>query len=581
MVALLPHNHPGVALLPWATWIAVGAGLLAVLLGGHVLTEWALRDPLHMGALPSHKLVQPLTAVCMAIIGVGVPCLAASRSNSWARRLRRFAAGSLLVVGVAVSFEYLLGTDIGIDRLLFPDVVGRQVGAPFPGRPSIVANVEILLIGLALALDDATNKKWGAVYAASATLAALFALVALVGYAYQAEELYGHSFFTSIGVGAAAVAFLQCIGLLALRADRGWVGQLWSVSVGGALARRLFPLVIVIPLLLGWVLLQLVRVLGIDPGLPLALFAVTLVPVLCALVLWVAHALDEMDQRRSSMEAALMQAKADAERANVAKSQFLAAASHDLRQPVQSLVLFMALLTERVLEQPAKNLIAAAQQALDALRLLLDGLLDVSKLDAGLVAPELGPVALGRLLERMRTEYADRAAEVGLKLRVVPCSLTVLSDPLLLDRMLRNLIENALRFTDQGSVLIGCRRRGTNAWIEVLDTGIGIAPAYQQTIFEELRQLNNPERNAAKGLGLGLSIVQRLGRLLGHGVTVESAPGKGSRFAISVPVLASGKPVEMISPERSETANVEGLVVVVDEEEMVRPLHGDAGASRP
>jgi signal transduction histidine kinase len=524
-------DHGRLPLQHWTRVGAAGAGALAVLFGFNVLLEWALRD--RTSAILSLQAVQPLTAVSLALTGAGVLCLLADRSRQWASIMRRVAAAGLLGIGLAVSAEYLFVADLGIDHLLFSDTVKMQIGAIYPGRPSIVANVEMLLIGLVLALDDAP-KRWDRAYAATATLAALIALVALVGYGYQAEELYEHSFYTSIGVRAAAVALLQCAALLTIRPDRSWVGQLWSSGIGGTLARRLFPPVILTPLLLGWVLLHAVQMLGIDPHLPLALFAVILIPVLCALILWVARTLDEIDRRRRSTEVALVEAKAEAERANIAKSQFLASASHDLRQPAQSLVVFMALLAERVPEQPGRTLIAAAQQSLDGLKLLLDGLLDVSRLDAGLVMPQPGPVPLRPLLARLQTEYGPRATEKGLRLRVVSCSLLVRSDPVLLERMLRNLIDNALRFTQTGGVLVGCRRQRGIARIEVLDTGIGIAQADQKTIFEELRQLNNPERNAAKGLGLGLSIVERTAQLLGHEVTIESRIGKGSRFAVCV-----------------------------------------------
>jgi signal transduction histidine kinase len=155
----------------------------------------------------------------------------------------------------------------------------------------------------------------------------------------------------------------------------------------------------------------------------------------------------------------------------------------------------------------------------------------------------------------MRNEYTGRAAEAGLKLTVVPCSLTVRSDPMLLERMLRNLIENAIRFTRHGAILIGCRRRGDKASIEVLDTGIGIAPVHQKAIFEEFHQLNNPERSAAKGLGLGLSIVRRMGRLLGHDVTVDSEPGKGSRFCIGVTVSAASDLETHVAPPQSTVSS--------------------------
>ena len=232
MLTVLLPNQQRILPPPWAVWMAMGAGGLAVLFGGGVLFEWALRDPATTGELLTHQLAQPLTAACLVGTGIGVLGAAADRSKRWAVTMRRIAAGGLLCVGVAVLAEYALGIDLGIDRFLFRDVVVKQTGAPFPGRPSIIANIEMLLIGLTLALDDAPER-WGFAYAATATLAALLALMALVGYAYQAEELYDNRFYTSISVGGAAVAFLQCIGLLAMRPERGWVGQLgcWALAV--------------------------------------------------------------------------------------------------------------------------------------------------------------------------------------------------------------------------------------------------------------------------------------------------------------------------------------------------------------
>src|SRR5262245_22600674 len=190
-----------------AVWGAIGAGLLAVLFGGWVLFEWMLRDPSTMGLLPRYQLIQPLTAACLVATGIGVLCVAAERSNQQVAMIRRIAAAGLLCVGFVVSAEYLLGIDLGIDRLLFSDVVVKEMGAPFPGRPSIVANIELLLIGLTLLLDD-VSERWGFAYAAAATLAGLLALVALVGYAYRAEELYDDPFYSSISVRGAAIALL-------------------------------------------------------------------------------------------------------------------------------------------------------------------------------------------------------------------------------------------------------------------------------------------------------------------------------------------------------------------------------------
>jgi PAS domain S-box-containing protein len=258
---------------------------------------------------------------------------------------------------------------------------------------------------------------------------------------------------------------------------------------------------------------------------------------------------------RKRAEEGLRAAKAEAERANLAKSKFLAAASHDLRQPVQSLVLFMSLLKERLDgstgEPPAAVLdsmqqalggrarqtgavkaLGSMEQALDGLRMLLDSLLDVSRLDAGLVVAHPAVVPLGPLLERLAAEYRPRVAAKGLRLRMVGTDAAVRTDPALLERILRNLLENSLRYTERGGILVGCRRHGDRLRLEVVDTGVGIAPEKIDEIFEEFYQGHNPERDRTKGLGLGLAVVRRLGRLLGHEIEVRSAPGRGSAFAI-------------------------------------------------
>ncbi|QCG89043.1 ATP-binding protein [Azospirillum sp. TSH100] len=269
-------------------------------------------------------------------------------------------------------------------------------------------------------------------------------------------------------------------------------------------------------------------------------------------------------------EVALRAAKAEADRANLAKSKFLAAASHDLRQPVQAMMLFQSALEERLGEHPAAPLLGSLGDAMGGLRMLLDSLLDVSKLDAGLIVPQPRDIQLGQLLDRLAAEYHLQAAARGLRLRVVRSGVTVRSDPALLERMVRNLIENALRYTECGGVLIGCRRQGGWVRIEVIDTGIGIEPDKQDEVFEEFIQVGNPERDRAKGLGLGLAVVRRLGHLLSHEITVRSTPATGSAFGIRVPMIAQST----TEPEQPKPGPVKGdkrhMILVIDDEPLVR-----------
>lgn len=239
------------------------------------------------------------------------------------------------------------------------------------------------------------------------------------------------------------------------------------------------------------------------------------------------------EQRIQEATAELRAQKAQAESATLAKSRFLAAASHDLRQPLHALSLLVEALRERVPEGEAKRLadhIAASAHSMES---LLNALLDLSRLDAGVVEarPECFP--LSRVLDNLESQFAPMAAAKGLRLRMRPCRVWLYTDPALLERILANLVSNALRYTDSGSVLVGARRVQMN-WVrvEVWDTGKGIPAEFQARVFEEYFQLANPERHRDKGLGLGLAIVARLAKLLGSQAHVHSRMGKGSCFSL-------------------------------------------------
>lgn len=229
--------------------------------------------------------------------------------------------------------------------------------------------------------------------------------------------------------------------------------------------------------------------------------------------------------------------KEAAERSNLAKSRFLAAASHDLRQPVHALSLYLGVLREQELNPKSRQLVDHIGRATLAMGGLFDGLLNISRLDAGVIRPQLRHFGLAPLLEQLLLEYAPQASMQGLRLRLHRGPLPVVrSDPVLLDRILRNLVDNAIRHTRSGGVLIGCRRRAGTLTIEVWDSGVGIAAAERDNIFMEFHQVDNPERDRSKGMGLGLAIVRRTADLLRHPLSVRSRPGRGSVFALTLPL---------------------------------------------
>ena len=271
----------------------------------------------------------------------------------------------------------------------------------------------------------------------------------------------------------------------------------------------------------------------------------------------------QLEQTRHAMK--------EAEIANTTKSRFLAAASHDLRQPLHALGLFTAALSGHTHDTEGTELVHRIRTSVESLEALLSSLLDISKLDAGAITIETRDLRLDDLFDRLANDFVPEALERELRLTIVPTKLVVHSDPALLERIVRNLVANALRYTARGGVVIGARRRGPRVAIEVWDSGTGIDATERERIFEEFYQIGNPERDRAQGLGLGLAIVRRLADLLGHEVDVDSRVGRGSVFRVLVaaanpnalPAVALGAAVM--------PGSFDGCcVIVVDDEPTVR-----------
>jgi signal transduction histidine kinase/CheY-like chemotaxis protein len=279
-------------------------------------------------------------------------------------------------------------------------------------------------------------------------------------------------------------------------------------------------------------------------------------------------------------------ARAAAEAANRGKTQFLAAASHDLRQPLHAMGLFAATLSAKLQDLDMRNLVGSINASVEALEQLLSALLDISKLDTGAVVPNRTTFPLTPLLMRIKHEFAPLAAAKGLRLAVVPTRMWVDSDPLLLERILANLASNAIRYTEHGGVVIGARRRGQRTALELWDSGVGIAEAERAKIFDEFYQVGNVERHSAKGMGLGLAIVRRLASLLQHPLWLDSRPGRGSRFVIelprALPANVAPTPSVSVTPSAGSRLLAGVQVAVIDDEAIVvdgmRALYSAWGA---
>ncbi len=261
-----------------------------------------------------------------------------------------------------------------------------------------------------------------------------------------------------------------------------------------------------------------------------------------------------------------------AEAANQAKSRFLAAASHDLRQPMYALNLYLGAIQNTDLPENAGELLFNAQQCASAMDDMFSVLLDMSRLDAGAVIPVMRDFPVRNILGRISLEFGPPAREKGLDLRVAMSSCFVRCDPALAERIVRNFVSNAVRHTRHGTILLGCRRMKHGLRIAVFDTGPGIPEDKQHAVFEEYYQLGNPERDRSKGLGLGLAIVKRLSSLLAASITLRSEPGRGSMFAVDFPY---GNAATEEAPSASESpgcqADLNGrMILVIEDEAMIR-----------
>lgn len=279
---------------------------------------------------------------------------------------------------------------------------------------------------------------------------------------------------------------------------------------------------------------------------------------------------DELEQRVALVTEALRIKKEEAEAATLAKSRFLSAASHDLRQPTHALGLFVARLGQLPLDVQSRQLVGHIDASVQAMQNLLDGLLDLSRLEAGAVAVHLGPVNVAEIFETLRSTLEPLALAKGLRLRVRTSAHWVQTDSVLFQRIVMNLAHNAIRYTDSGTVLLACRpaNGGKSVCVQVWDSGIGISKPHQAQIFTEFFQVGNAGRDRSLGLGLGLSIVERSARLLGHPLELRSNPGCGTRFAMVMPaIVAPTAPVITVPLGENTLLGLVGLRVLVVEDD--------------
>jgi signal transduction histidine kinase len=388
---------------------------------------------------------------------------------------------------------------------------------------------------------------------------------------YLADDLSGRKVLTA----NAAIAPLRWLVFVELPIDEAYAPLYASLSTRGALLLGGLVLAALLSLVLARRMVRPIQALqagaarigagGLDHRID-----ITTGDELQALGAQFNNMASQLQDYYATLEGKVVERTRQLELANMAKTRFLAAASHDLRQPLHALGLLVAQLGADTKRSDRRRIVAQVGAAIAAMNGLFTALLDISKLDAGSVETDVTAFAIGPLLRRIEELFAADIREKSLRLRIMPTTAWVRSDPVLLERILLNLVSNAVRYTKEGGILIGCRHRGDALRIEVWDTGIGIPQDQRQNIFREFYQVP-ASRAAGPGLGLGLAIVDRLCRLLQHPLELTSIPGKGSRFSITVPcALPQIQPIESEQPLRTLTEPfADKLIVVIDDDKLV------------
>ncbi len=557
-----------------APLVTKSAGLVVLTITAAILAAWLART-LGSTALPIWIFrMNPMTAASLVLAGAALHLPRTTRV-SVAGTLKLALGCGISAIGVLKLAQLLMGQPSGMDLLLFRQTVQSLKGSVLMAPNTALA---LVLLGGALMLS---TRRWrqaalGAQLLAAGSLA--IATAGLIAYAYGAISLIEFTSASAMAWQTAVALASASIGVLWTRPRRALTSIITNSTFGGTTARRLLPIIVLTTVGLGALRVAMARRGMFDEITGVALLVTAMLVTLVTVVLIFALNLRGVSLQLAQRERALRQAasalevaKHEADRANVLKSRFLAAVNHDLRQPLFAVGAYLALLTRRLDNPALKEMCDKTRKPLDAMKEMLDALLDVSQLESGAIRPRVCDFSVDELLERVIVSNRPQAEEKGLRLVWLPSGCSARSDPALLERVINNLVGNAIRYTREGQVTVRCERCDGFARIAVTDTGVGIPAEALENIFEEYVQLDNPSRDRGKGLGLGLSIARYIADALGQRIEVRSTVGKGSTFAIHIP-LGSAAParIEPAHIPAATDSRQRATVLIVDDDKAIR-----------
>lgn len=530
------------------------AAVLVALVAIVVLAQWYSGLEPGTGLFPGGVTMLPISAVAF-LLAAGALGL-----ESYVQRFSALRGASLVlslvvvIIAVIEAASWISGRDLGLDLLLFPDQILRAPWSP-PGRLPVNTVAGFLTAGIALVLIQLDDRSGRSTAQWVGLVPGGIAFLSLVGYAFGVTHLYALGATTGMSIATAASLFLLSVGIIFARRRSGLPRLLADPGAAGAVARRLVPAAVVVPVALGWVRIVGERYGWYDASFRVAVYVIATVVIFLWLIGWAARMAHESDRVREDLLAREQSAREAAESANVSKSNFLAVMSHELRTPLSAIIGYEELLADGItgpVNDAQKHQLSRMKASAQHLLHLIDQILAFSRVDAGREVVQLGDAEANELAIDAASLVEPLAREKGLPLEVVPTGYTLpmLTDSGKVRQVLVNLLSNAVKFTPAGRVTLIVQHDGSTVRYVVRDTGIGVAPEHSDRIFDPFWQVEQPSTRRVGGTGLGLSVTRRLTRLLGGDVTVDSHLGEGSAFTVSLPLESAGrkKPVSESAP---------------------------------